>query len=221
MAGLTRERPSRLGRLAVAGVAREVALPPADVPPGSLLEADPPVDAHGLEPAGRVQPDARVVGQRDAGQPDPVALVGEQPEQRFVQGAPGATPLVSRVDVHAHLGRPTVGGALAVRAAVCVAEELATVFGHHPGVGFRQPLDARGHLGRGRWYVLERDDGVGDVGRVDRRDRVGVSGAVCSAGVHGAQAPAPCCEGPPSSCQMPISLPAGSRNVATVRLPSG
>ena len=51
------------------GEGRQARLPPADVVPGPELEAEVAVDPDGLEADRLVQPDARVVRERDAGAP--------------------------------------------------------------------------------------------------------------------------------------------------------
>src|SRR4029079_18006322 len=90
----------------------------------------------------------------------------------------GAAPAGFQVD--ADLARPAVRGARAEAAGVGVARDAALVLGRDPRArGPRPPghLLARRHLG------LERDRGVGDVRRVDRRARVGVGGG-CRADQH-------------------------------------
>ena len=72
------------------GEGRQARLPPADVVPGPELEAEVAVDPDGLEADRLVQRDARVVGERDAGDRDLEALAREQRQQRLVEPAPDA-----------------------------------------------------------------------------------------------------------------------------------
>jgi hypothetical protein len=65
-----------------------------------------------------VQPDTRLVGQRDAGAGDVEALPDEQLEERGVQRPPDPSAMRSGVDVDGDVGRPPVGRALAVLAGV-------------------------------------------------------------------------------------------------------
>src|SRR5689334_5737256 len=69
------------------------------------------------------------------------------------------------VHVGADLDRPVVGRAVAVRAAVCVADDATVDFGYKPHVGL---ADSLGHR-VGRWGLgLERDRAIGYVRLVDR-----------------------------------------------------
>jgi hypothetical protein len=58
--------------------------------PGPELEAEVAVDPDRLEADRLVQRDARVVGERDAGDRDLQALAREQRQQRLVELAPDA-----------------------------------------------------------------------------------------------------------------------------------
>ena len=94
----------------------EVQLPPADVPPRTGLEPDPPVDPDWLEAEPLVQGDAGLVRERDAGADHLHALAHEQLEQRPVEGAADAATVVDGVEIHADVRGPAIGRAFTVLA---------------------------------------------------------------------------------------------------------
>src|SRR3954447_13686873 len=103
----------RFGRWRVVA-AGEVELPPADVPPAAVLEADAPVDADGLEPDRLVQRDARLVRKRDTRARQAVAAAAKLRQERVVQRpADPAAGMVAR-HVDGGLDRPAIPGPVAV-----------------------------------------------------------------------------------------------------------
>ena len=113
------------------------------------------------------------------------ALSCEQLQQRRVERPPDAAAMVSRVDIHGHVGAPSVrrplGGANRLRK----CGHLAFLLGHQPWMGARDSLDPPGQLVRVRGLFLERDDGVAHVRGVYRRAASGVSIRIGVADQHG------------------------------------
>src|ERR671916_272720 len=103
--GTCRSDGMALRRRVVRRVA-ERALVPGHVVPAAELPAHPAVGAHELEAHRRVQPDARVVGQRDAGERGPVAAGGQPVGQGRVEGTAGAGTATTGLDVDADRRRP-------------------------------------------------------------------------------------------------------------------
>src|SRR6185295_11289967 len=103
--------------------------------PGTVLEADVAIDADLLEPQTAVQAVARRVRLRDAGAEHSHALRAQDREQLPVEARaePAAAAILIQID--GDVGRPPVGGALAVWRAVRVADDSAVVLRDEPGVG--------------------------------------------------------------------------------------
>jgi hypothetical protein len=106
------------------------------------------------------------------------AARGQAVEQRRVEQAAEPSAALLRRDVGRDLAGIAVGGTLAVRTAVGVAQALAVGFGNQPvpaGQGF---VDALGEDVRRRHLGLERHRGVFDERRIDRQQgrRVGRRG---------------------------------------------
>src|SRR3954452_10893402 len=143
----------------------QVKLPPADVPPLAVLEADVLVDAHRLEPERFVDSDARFIRERDPGDQEAVAVALQAVEQVRVKTATNTGPLRGLVDIRADLDSPVVRRTVAVPASIRVAEDLAVDLRDEPDVGLADPVR---HLVRGRRLRLERDRALGYVRLVDR-----------------------------------------------------
>src|SRR5579862_7718324 len=101
----------------------QVALPPTDVMPGAVLEADLAEHTDWPEADRLVKADARVVGERDAGEHHLDALALQPGQQLAVQSAAEPAAVVLGLEVDGGLGAPAIGGALAVGGRVRVAHD--------------------------------------------------------------------------------------------------
>src|SRR5258708_31925982 len=81
----------------------QLELPPADVVPRAHLPTDPSVSADVREAGGLVERNARLVGERDAGEGPAVALLAKSFQQLVIQDAADAHASKFSINVDAGL----------------------------------------------------------------------------------------------------------------------
>ena len=133
-----------------------------------------------------VQPDARVVGQRHAGDGAAQPLAAQQPEQRLVERAADAGAVAGGLDVDADVDGPAVGGAGAVLRRVGVADDAPLLRPRARATGSARSsarCARRTAPAVGTSSSKETRRGL-DVRRVDRDAGGGVAGGVGVADEH-------------------------------------
>ena len=153
----------------------EVALHPSHVAPRVELVAHPPEYPDRRKPQRHVQPFARIVRQGRARHGHPETHRPKPVQEPLVDLTPSTAASLVTVEVDAGFAGPSVGRARAVGTGVGVPDDDPFNFTDEPRMVGLGGLDARGEVGGRGWGLLEGDRGVGDVGRVDRRARRGVS----------------------------------------------
>ena len=110
----------------------QVALPETDVVPGAPLVTRFDQLTDPGEPVSLVQPNARLVGQRDDGDHAVESFTAQAVQQFDVQRITHAAALSRRVDINGDLGGPLIGGPIVPRRRVCHADD-PVVDSYQPG----------------------------------------------------------------------------------------
>ncbi len=139
--------------------------------PGAALPSNAAEDPNRFEPNGSVEADAGIVRKRDAGEDSPIAARRKPVEQRLVERTTYSPTSALLRDVDARLGRPAVRRSRRKWMCVRVPHNVPIDHSDEPRVRAERGGDPLRHLCCGRSHGLERDDGVRDVRRIDRRAR--------------------------------------------------
>jgi len=148
---------------------------PRDIVPLSKLAADGVECTDGPEADSAVQRDTGFVWHRGACVGVAEALCSQFFEEPQIECASHALPAVLRMHVGRHLDRPTVGGALAVRGPIRIANALTISFRNKPLPARQSSCDTSGELPVGRSDRFERHGSRFDERPIDCQKRRSIS----------------------------------------------